>query len=110
MWNLEWLWAGLAGFVLALLIPRGGGGNASALEPRLGRLERKVDQLLQHFEIAAAPVPGLPTEVPAAGQDALMAGQKIIAIKELRTAAPHLGLKEAKDQVEEWESRMNLHR
>ncbi|MFI9388671.1 ribosomal protein L7/L12 [Kutzneria sp. NPDC052558] len=67
-------------------------GSTRLLERRLERLERKVDQLMQHVGV----------EQPGPDQDVLhlaRAGRKIEAIKRYRELTG-AGLKEAKDAVE----------
>ena len=66
----------------------------------LSRLEAKLDALLTHQGIRFDPY----SDVPARGVDALSRGQKIEAIKEYR-AVTGVGLKEAKEFVEEIERR-----
>src|SRR5438876_97583 len=76
---------------------------ASALKPReqarLARLERKVDMLLQRAGITYDPKSQVSPEV----LEALRQGNKIQAIKLYREATG-VGLKEAKDFVEEIQS------
>ena len=66
----------------------------------LSRLEAKLDALLKHQGIRFDPY----SDVPARVVDALSRGQKIEAIKEYR-AVTGVGLKEAKEFVEEIERR-----
>jgi ribosomal protein L7/L12 len=63
---------------------------------RLSRVEGKLDALLRHAGVGYDPLAGVPPEV----QEALDQGKYILAIKRLR-AATGLGLKEAKEQVDE---------
>lgn len=81
--------------LLALVLHR----RVSAVADRLAglsRLEAKIDLLLKHAGLAYDPY----KNVPAAVADAVQRGQKIEAIKLYRTATG-VGLKEAKDCVEE---------
>ena len=90
--------AALIGAGIALLFIR-----LSALERRLDRLcrlEGKVDALLGHQGISFDPLRDVPPDV----QDALHQGQRILAIKRLREATG-LGLKEAKEAVDEMRRR-----
>ena len=85
--------AAIAG-VVALL-----GARIGSIEQRLGalsRLEGKLDALLKHQGIPFDPYAGTPPAV----LDALRRGKTIEAIKEYR-AATGVGLKEAKDYVDE---------
>jgi hypothetical protein len=66
----------------------------------LGRIEMKLDLLLRQANIDFAPYKDLPREVV----DALRRGKKLEAIKSYR-AATGVGLKQAKDQIEEVERR-----
>ena len=66
----------------------------------LSRLEAKVDLLLKHAGLAYDPY----QKVPAAVADAVQRGKKIEAIKLYRIATG-VGLKEAKEYVEEIERR-----
>lgn len=66
----------------------------------LSRLEAKLDALLKHQGIRFDPYSDTPPPVV----DALRRGEKIEAIKEYRTATG-VGLKEAKDYVEELQRR-----
>jgi len=86
------------GIGIALLFIR-----LSALErrlDRLSRLEAKLDALLGHEGISFDPLRDVPPDV----QDALHQGQRILAIKRLREATG-LGLKEAKEAVDEMRRR-----
>lgn len=76
--------------------------DIQALSRRLTRVEAKLDLILKSLGLE------LPVENASVPSDVLAAirdGKKIEAIKLLR-AARGLGLKEAKDEVEEIEARM----
>ena len=64
------------------------------------RLEAKLDLLLKHAGIEYDPYKNLPPGVA----DAMRNGEKILAIKRYRTATG-VGLKEAKDFIEEYQKR-----
>jgi ribosomal protein L7/L12 len=81
--------------VVALLRPR-----LSDLRGALSRLEAKVDLLMKHAGIQYEPYKDLPRDVV----DAVQRGEKIEAIKRYR-AATGVGLKEAKDFIEEVQRR-----
>ena len=66
----------------------------------LRRIEAKLDLLMKHAGIEFEPYKGLPPDVV----DALQRGEKIEAIKSYRSAAG-LGLKEAKDFIEDIQRR-----
>jgi hypothetical protein len=66
----------------------------------LGRIEAKLDLLLKHANIEFEPYRDLAPEVV----DALQRGQKIEAIKSYRSATG-LGLKEAKESIEDIQRR-----
>jgi hypothetical protein len=88
----------IAGAAIAVI-----GARVVSLDERLralSRLEGKVDALLEHEGIRFDPY----SEVPPPVLDALRRGKKIEAIKEYR-AATGVGLKEAKEFVEEVERR-----
>jgi ribosomal protein L7/L12 len=79
------------------------GARLNAIERRLGRLasvEAKQDRLLAHFGLHH----DLPKDVPQAVAEALRNGAKIQAIKLYREATG-VGLKEAKDFIEEVQRR-----
>jgi ribosomal protein L7/L12 len=80
--------------LLAVLIS---GGKNTADAVQLARIEKKLDLLLQNAEIEI-PVPTVPVGV----DELLMTGNKIGAIKRYRELNPGMGLKEAKDAVEEY--------
>jgi ribosomal protein L7/L12 len=69
----------------------------------LGRIEAKLDHLMKHANIEFEPYRGLAPEVI----DALQRGQKIEAIKSYR-AATGLGLKEAKEAIEDIQRRAGV--
>jgi len=86
--------AGLIGIGVALLVIK-----VSALEGRLNRLSRleaKVDALLKHAGVRFDEFQDVPADV----REALERGETILAIKRLR-ASTGVGLKEAKDVVDE---------
>jgi hypothetical protein len=66
----------------------------------LARLERKIDYLLRHFQLDPREAASIPfsDEVIAL----IKSGEKIAAIKQLRQET-HLGLKEAKEAVEQYQ-------
>ena len=66
----------------------------------LGRIEAKLDHLMKHANIEFEPYRGLAPEVV----DALQRGKKIEAIKSYRSATG-LGLKEAKESIEDIQRR-----
>jgi ribosomal protein L7/L12 len=66
----------------------------------LSRLESKVDALLKHQGVHFDPY----SDVPATVIDALRRGEKIEAIKQYRSATG-VGLKEAKERVEDLQRR-----
>jgi hypothetical protein len=79
------------------------GGRLSAMELRIAKLSRidaKLDLLLKHFGLEYDPYKNLPPAVV----EALRSGKKIEAIKYYREATA-VGLKEAKDFIEETERR-----
>jgi hypothetical protein len=79
------------------------GGRLSTMELRIAKLARvdaKLDLLLQHFGLEYDPYKNLPPAVV----EALRNGKKIEAIKYYREATA-VGLKEAKDFIEETERR-----
>jgi ribosomal protein L7/L12 len=85
----------LAGAVAAVLLARL--GRSRDHEARaLGRVEAKLDAILKHQGIQFDPY----AEVPPKVIEALQSGQKIEAIREYRVATG-IGLKEAKERVEE---------
>jgi len=93
--------------ILALLIcnPLGGSVKREAdrtRDARLARVEAKLDLLLQHAGLQYDPV----KDVPGAVLEALRAGKKIEAIK-LFCESASVGLKEAKDFVEEVQRRLH---
>ena len=63
---------------------------------RLSRVEGKLDALLKQQGVEYDPLASLPAEV----QHALDRGERILAIKRLREATG-LGLKDAKEQIDE---------
>jgi ribosomal protein L7/L12 len=84
-------------FVMGLALAR---ASAARQSRALSRLEAKVDALLKHEGVRFDPYSGAPSQV----LDALKRGEKINAIKEYRLVTG-VGLKEAKDFVEEIERR-----
>jgi hypothetical protein len=66
----------------------------------LGRIEMKLDLVMQQAGVEFPPYKALPGEVI----DALKRGEKIAAIKSYR-AATGVGLKEAKDRIEDVQRR-----
>jgi hypothetical protein len=88
----------VAGLVVVATIVRStsGGGQSRALS----RVEAKLDALLKHEGIQFDPHADLPPAV----LDALRRGRKIEAIKEYRQASG-VGLKEAKEYIEELQRR-----
>jgi hypothetical protein len=75
------------------------GARLSKIEPRIARIssvEGKLDLLLKVGELEYDPYQNVPSEVA----DAIRSGKKIEAIKRYREATG-VGLKEAKDFVEE---------
>lgn len=88
--------------VLAVLLVLGAVGVNARLSGQSGRLDRlariegKLDALLGQLDIRYDPGATLPLNV----REALDRGQTIEAIKRLR-AATGLGLKEAKDRIDE---------
>ena len=75
----------------------------ASIEKRLGRLARldvKIDLLLRHAGVEYEPYKNLPCDVV----DALRRGNKIQAIKHYREATG-IGLKEAKDFIEDVQRR-----
>ena len=88
------IFAAIAGVFVALI-----GARIGSIEQRLralSRLEGKLDELLKHQGISFDPY----ADTPPAVLDALRRGKTIEAIKEYR-AATGVGLKEAKDYVDE---------
>jgi len=82
------------------------GARLTALQARvaaLSRLEAKLDLLLKHSNIEFAPYANLPAGVA----EAIQSGQKIKAIKLYRLSSG-VGLKEAKDFVEEVQRRSGV--
>jgi hypothetical protein len=93
--------AGIAGVFVALI-----GARIGSMEQRLNslsRLEGKLDALLKQQGIRFDPY----ADTPPAVLDALRRGKTIEAIKEYR-AATGVGLKEAKDYVDELRRRASL--
>ena len=74
--------------------------SLSARLDRLSRLEGKIDALLRHQGIQYDPLGDVPPQV----REALDKGERILAIKRLREATG-LGLKDAKDQIDELQRR-----
>jgi len=74
--------------------------SLSARLDRLSRLEGKIDALLRQQGIKYDPLGDLPPQV----REALDKGERILAIKRLREATG-LGLKDAKEHVEELQRR-----
>jgi hypothetical protein len=66
----------------------------------LGRIEMKLDLMMQHAGVEFSPYQGLSAEVIGA----LKRGEKITAIKSYR-ATTGAGLKEAKDRIEDVQRR-----
>ena len=89
-------------FVFTLVIVLGFGisfqrlSALSARVSRLSRLEAKLDALLKNAGVAHDPFANVTPDVRAA----LERGQYVVAIKKLRQATG-MGLKEAKEQVDE---------
>jgi len=81
--------------VIALLRPQ-----LSDIRGALARLESKVDLLMKHAGIQYEPYKDLPRDVV----DAVQRGEKIEAIRRYRQATG-VGLKEAKDFIEEVQRR-----
>ncbi len=83
------------------------------LEQQLDRVERKLDAIMRHLQIADIPASHpisqarpVPEGFPATQIDDLLAqGKKIQAIKVYRETFPGVSLKDAKDAVEERERR-----
>ncbi|MEM1450277.1 MAG: hypothetical protein AAF957_19460 [Planctomycetota bacterium] len=75
--------------------------SSDRIEARLRRVERKLDMLLAHFDLADAAGESLPDEVA----DALRRGRTIEAIKLYRKATG-AGLAEAKSAIDEASSRL----
>ena len=75
----------------------------SRVEGKLSRLDGKVDALLKHAGIAYDPYENLPDDVIRAVQQ----GEKIQAIKHYR-AETGVGLREAKEFIEEVQRRMGI--
>ena len=88
----------VAGFIGCAIVARMGSGRPDARA--LSRLEAKLDALLKHEGIRFDPY----ADASARVVDALRRGEKIEAIKEHR-AATGVGLKEAKEYVEELQRR-----
>ncbi len=88
----------VAALALVAALVRIGLSSISARLDRLSRIEGKIDKLLEELDVRYDPVGGVPADVVAA----LDRGEKIEAIKRLR-AATGLGLKEAKDRVDDVE-------
>ena len=88
----------VGGLAVAVLAFRASAGEGHLR--RVSRLEAKLDALLKHGGIEFDPYAGAPPAVV----EALRRGKKIEAIKEFR-AATGVGLREAKDFVEELQRR-----
>jgi Ribosomal protein L7/L12 C-terminal domain len=88
----------VAGLIAVGIVARMASGERPL--PALSRLEAKLDALLKHEGIQFDPY----SDVPPPVIDALRRGKKIEAIKEYR-AATGVGLREAKDYVEELQRR-----
>jgi len=78
-------------------------GRLAPLESKLSRLEGKVDVLLKHAGITYDPYKNLSDEVIRAVQQ----GEKVQAIKHYR-AETGVGLKEAKEFIEEVQRRLGV--
>ena len=95
--------------VLMILFARarrgGGGGGEGDLRPRVEALERKLDQLLA--QPAAAPAASTHVGPSDSIKAHILAGRKINAIKEYREQTG-VGLREAKDAVEEIARRLGV--
>jgi hypothetical protein len=76
----------------------------SARVDRLSRLEGKLDALLRNAGVVYDPLENVTPEVRAA----LERGEYVVAIKKLREATG-IGLKEAKEQVDELRLRRERH-
>jgi hypothetical protein len=63
---------------------------------QLARVERKLDLILKHLGLDTK----LSVETPARVQELALTGRKVEAIKVLRESNPWMGLKEAKEHVE----------
>lgn len=88
----------VAGLIVAAIVVRMTSGEHHLRA--LSRLEAKLDALLKHEGVQFDPY----SDVPPPVLDALRRGKKIEAIKEYR-AATGVGLKEAKEYVEELQRR-----
>lgn len=73
-------------------------GDSNNNAKRIGRLETKIDLLLEHAGLTYEPFKG----VPEAVVEALKDGRKILAIKRYREATG-TGLREAKDFIDSLE-------
>jgi ribosomal protein L7/L12 len=92
--------------VLALILLIGIGARLNVMQSRIGalfRIEAKLDLLLEQANIKSDPYANVPREIA----EAVRAGQKIKAIKLYRETAG-VGLKEAKDFIEEVQRRAGV--
>jgi hypothetical protein len=92
--------------VLALILLIGIGARLNVMQSRIGalfRIEAKLDLLLKQANITFDPYANVPREIA----EAVRAGQKIKAIKLYRETAG-VGLKEAKDFIEEVQRRAGV--
>lgn len=69
----------------------------SARIERLSRMEGKLDALMRNAGVTYDPLANVPPDV----HEALAGGEYVVAIKKLREAKG-IGLKEAKEQIDEW--------
>lgn len=93
--TVVWVVLGLAAALLVLKALDSGGA------PRVRRRVREPEDADLPSTTPARQVRGV--RVPGSAQDALAAGQKILAIKLLREAHRGMGLKEAKDVIDRLE-------
>jgi Ribosomal protein L7/L12 C-terminal domain len=92
--------------VLALILLIGIGARLNVMQRRIGallRIEAKLDLLLRQANITFDPYANVPREIA----EAVQGGQKIKAIKLYRESAG-VGLKEAKDFIEEVQRRAGV--
>jgi Ribosomal protein L7/L12 C-terminal domain len=92
--------------VLTLILLIGIGARLNAMQSRIGtlfRIEAKLDLLLKQANITFDPYANVPREIA----EAVQGGQKIKAIKLYRESAG-VGLKEAKDFIEEVQRRAGV--
>lgn len=94
---MEWVIIGVAGVWLAIAWS-GNRASSAYYRKEIARLERKVDYLYRRFELDYAKEQG--ASIPARVRELALSGNKIEAIKVYREATG-VGLKEAKDAVED---------